>query len=190
MASTICKPGTSRRSSRRSRRGPAPRSSNEYAIAKKKRSDYAIDHLVPLDLGGTNGLTNLWPIPLKGTATPHRKAVVDAAVYKSMCAGFISLATAQGLSMPPGPASIPIWSPRHRRVKQLWFWSETGGIEPHEGLSSTVSNPGLEPISGVKMSWNALTLPVRLSVRTRIPSRPSTPCPRVTYVVEGGLPDR
>jgi hypothetical protein len=127
----------------------------EYAIATKMRSDYAIDHLVPLDLGGTNALTNLWPIPLKGTATPQLKAVVDAAVHKSMCAGFISLATAQGLfnaSWPSVDTNLVTPAPT---VKQLWFWSETGGTNLMR-VAATVSNPGLEPINGVAMSWNAL----------------------------------
>jgi hypothetical protein len=127
----------------------------EYAIAKKKRSSYAIDHLVPLDLGGTNALTNLWPIPLKGTATPKRKAVVDAAVHKSMCAGFISLATAQGLFNMNWPSiNTNVVTPAPT-VKELWFWSETGGTNLMR-LVATVSNPGLEPINGVKVSWNAL----------------------------------
>jgi len=110
---------------------------------------------VPPDLGGTNALSNLWPIPLKGTATPQRKAVVDAAVHKSMCAGFISLATAQGLfnvSWPSVDTNLITPTPT---IKQVWFWSETGGTNLTR-VVATVSNPGLEPISGVKVSWNAL----------------------------------
>ncbi len=127
----------------------------EYAIAKRTRSNYTIDQLVPPDLGGTNALTNLWPEPLKGTAAPERKAVVDAAVHKSLCAGFISLATAQGLfnaSWASVDTNLVTSAPT---VKQLWFWSETGGTNLMR-VVATVSNPGLEPINGVKMSWNAL----------------------------------
>jgi hypothetical protein len=126
----------------------------EYAIAKKKRSDFAIDHLVPIDLGGTNAISNLWPIPLKGTATAQRKAVVDAAVHKSMCAGFISLAAAQGLfNASWANVDTDLITPAPT-VKQLWFWSEAGGTNLMRVVAS-VSNPGLEPINGVKMSWNA-----------------------------------
>jgi len=119
------------------------------------RGDYAIDHLIPLDLGGTNALTNLWPIPLGGMTTPESKAVVDAAVHKSMCAGFISLSTAQGqfnASWPSVDTNLVTPAPT---VKQLWFWSETGGTNLMR-VAVTVSNPGLEPINGVKMSWNGL----------------------------------
>ncbi len=32
-----------------------------YKIPKGERSQYTIDHLVPLSLGGSNNLRNLWP---------------------------------------------------------------------------------------------------------------------------------
>jgi hypothetical protein len=100
-------------------------------------------------------LNNLWPIPLKGTATPQRKAVVDAAVHKSLCTGFISLATAQGLFSAFWPSVDTNLVTPAPTVKQLWFWSETGGTNLMR-VVATVSNPGLEPINGVTVSWNAL----------------------------------
>ena len=155
MANTICKPSYVKKIKSQITNETSTKIFAEYSIAKKKRSDYAIDHLVPVDMGGTNALTNLWPIPLKGTATPQRKAVVDAAVRKSMCAGFISLAAAQGLfniSWPSVDTNLVSPAPV---VNQQWFWSETGGTNLMRVVAS-VSNPGLEPVSGVKVSWNAL----------------------------------
>jgi len=35
----------------------------EYRIAEKRWSDFTIDHLIPLALGGSNAKKNLWPEP-------------------------------------------------------------------------------------------------------------------------------
>jgi hypothetical protein len=155
VASTICKPQYVNKIKLQITKKMSSEVFAEYAIAKKKRSDYAIDRLVPPDLGGTNALTNLWPIPLKGTATPRRKAVVDAAVHKSMCAGFISLPTAQALFNAYWPGVDTNLVTPAPAINQLWFWSATGGTNLMRVVAS-VSNPGLEPISGVKVSWSAL----------------------------------
>src|SRR4051812_8233179 len=35
----------------------------EYGIARSAQRNYVIDHLIPLEVGGGNDLTNLWPEP-------------------------------------------------------------------------------------------------------------------------------
>lgn len=153
--STICKPQNVDKAGAQVTNKTSTAVFDEYGIAKKQRSEYAVDHLVPLDLGGTNALTNLWPIPLKGSTTPSLKATVDAAVHKSMCAGFISLAAAQGLfNANWSSVNTNLVTPAPT-AKELWFWSETGGTNLMR-VAATVSNPGLEPINGVMISWNAL----------------------------------
>jgi hypothetical protein len=57
---------------------------------------YKLDHLISLDLGGSNELRNLWP--LSYSATPwdaHRKDVLENRLHAMVCAGAISLAVAQ-----------------------------------------------------------------------------------------------
>lgn len=41
-----------------------------YSIPVNERVDYTIDHLVPLSLGGSNKITNLWPQHKSITSAP------------------------------------------------------------------------------------------------------------------------
>ena len=51
-----------------------------------------LDHLVPLELGGNNSAANLWPeVP----PTPNPKDSVENALNAAVCAGRVSLASAQ-----------------------------------------------------------------------------------------------
>jgi hypothetical protein len=51
-----------------------------------------LDHLVPLELGGSNDATNLWP---EKPPTPNPKDSVERALNRAVCDGTITLAAAQ-----------------------------------------------------------------------------------------------
>jgi hypothetical protein len=51
-----------------------------------------LDHLVPLELGGSNDATNLWP---EWPPTPNPKDKVEDALNAAVCDGRVSLAAAQ-----------------------------------------------------------------------------------------------
>jgi hypothetical protein len=51
-----------------------------------------LDHLVPLELGGSNDITNLWPELGK---VPNPKDAVENTLKRDVCAGKVSLAAAQ-----------------------------------------------------------------------------------------------
>jgi hypothetical protein len=53
---------------------------------------YVIDHLVSLELGGSNELDNLWP---EQTEESKRKDAVENALHRAVCQGQMSLADAQ-----------------------------------------------------------------------------------------------
>lgn len=63
----------------------------EYAgYATSGRTE--LDHLVPLELGGSNDATNLWPEP---GASPNPKDSTERALNRAVCEGRIPLAAAQ-----------------------------------------------------------------------------------------------
>jgi hypothetical protein len=56
---------------------------------------YEVDHLVPLELGGSNAITNLWPQPKKGTWTASQKDVLENKLHDLVCSNQLDLQEAQ-----------------------------------------------------------------------------------------------
>ena len=61
-----------------------------YGTRKSKRTE--LDHLVSLELGGSNDAANLWP---ESPPTPNPKDKVENALHRAVCEGRVSLAAAQ-----------------------------------------------------------------------------------------------
>lgn len=56
---------------------------------------YNVDHLIPVSLGGSNSLTNLWPQPLSGEWNYHMKNKLEGKLSKMVCGGAITLERAR-----------------------------------------------------------------------------------------------
>ncbi len=54
-----------------------------------------IDHIVPLELGGSNAIANLFPEPGSGTANYHVKDALENRAKAMVCAGQLSLGAAR-----------------------------------------------------------------------------------------------
>lgn len=52
-----------------------------------------LDHFIPLELGGSNDATNLWPEP--ETSIPNKKDGIEDAAREAVCDGQMTLAVAQ-----------------------------------------------------------------------------------------------
>jgi hypothetical protein len=67
----------------------------EYGVTKHLPGEYEVDHLVSLQLGGSNDIANLWP----EAATPkpgfHEKDQVENYLHSQVCSGNITLRKAQ-----------------------------------------------------------------------------------------------
>jgi hypothetical protein len=91
----ICTPGYSRkvRAVPRSLRNDAYRL---YGIASPNPGDYQLDHLIPLCLGGSNSIRNLWPQSYRTSPwNAHVKDVLERRLCNLVCAGKVDLQTAQ-----------------------------------------------------------------------------------------------
>ena len=76
----------------------------EYAIdpATVASGDHEIDHVVPLELDGSNAIQNLWP---QDCQSAHRKDALENALRRLVCAGALSLAEAQTAIATDWPAA-------------------------------------------------------------------------------------
>lgn len=67
----------------------------EYGILSHSVGEYEVDHLISLELGGSNAISNLWPeaaIPMPGF---HEKDAVENYLHSQVCTGVIGLSQAQ-----------------------------------------------------------------------------------------------
>lgn len=56
---------------------------------------FEVDHLIPLELGGDNAITNLWPQPADPRPGFHEKDHVEDYLHREVCSGAMPLDEAQ-----------------------------------------------------------------------------------------------
>jgi hypothetical protein len=67
----------------------------EYGIASHAPGEYEVDHLISLELGGSNDIANLWPQPASPTPGFHQKDQLENYLHDQVCGGKLSLPQAQ-----------------------------------------------------------------------------------------------
>lgn len=67
----------------------------EYGIVSHTKGQYEVDHLISLELGGSNDIANLWPELAAPTPGFHQKDGVENTLHSQVCSGAISLVDAQ-----------------------------------------------------------------------------------------------
>ncbi len=67
----------------------------EYGITSRSPGQYEVDHLVSLELGGSNDIANLWPEPASPTPGFHEKDKVENYLHDQVCSGAMDLLEAQ-----------------------------------------------------------------------------------------------
>ena len=67
----------------------------EYGITSHAPGQYEVDHLVSLELGGSNDIANLWPELASPKPGFHEKDKVENYLHDQVCTGAISLQQAQ-----------------------------------------------------------------------------------------------
>jgi hypothetical protein len=92
-AARICRPGYASSV----RNVPASEKEAVYARYGVAHVPYAheVDHLVSLELGGSNGIRNLWPEPYAGRWGARTKDVLENRLHALVCSGRLRLRFAQ-----------------------------------------------------------------------------------------------
>jgi hypothetical protein len=67
----------------------------EYGITYHSPGQYEVDHLVPLELGGSNDIANLWPEAASPKPGFHEKDQVENYLHDQVCSGAMPLHDAQ-----------------------------------------------------------------------------------------------
>jgi hypothetical protein len=114
---------------------------------------YEVDHLVPLELGGSNDIANLWPQPAQPVPGFHQKDGLENYLHDQVCAGAMALADVQtaiasdwlgawngmqGQTIAPTTTSAAIASPAFSNVSAPASSSSSG--DGHTYYASTASN--------------------------------------------------
>jgi hypothetical protein len=69
---------------------------NAYGISTHKPGDYEIDHLISLELGGSNSVRNLWPESFKSQPlNAHVKDEIENKLHEMICNDQIDVAQTQ-----------------------------------------------------------------------------------------------
>jgi hypothetical protein len=77
---------------------PAPEKAKvyaEYGIKTHRPGQYEVDHLISLELGGSNDIRNLWPQSYTGVWNAHLKDRLENELHRRVLAGTITLVDAQ-----------------------------------------------------------------------------------------------
>jgi hypothetical protein len=67
----------------------------EYGIRDTRPNAYEVDYLITPELGGSEGIRNLWPQPYSAVWNAHVKDELEDRLHGLVCAGQVDLATAQ-----------------------------------------------------------------------------------------------
>jgi len=69
----------------------------EYGITTHTTGEYEVDHLISLELGGSNDIANLWPEAAEPKPGFHEKDKVENYLHEEICNGAMTLSEAQNI---------------------------------------------------------------------------------------------
>ena len=95
-AEIICVPGYSK-TVRKTTASMKREVYEKYNIPINKRKEFVLDHLISLQIGGTNEIPNLFPQRSTGIINSRTKDKIENYLKRQVCKGNITLQEAQGL---------------------------------------------------------------------------------------------
>jgi hypothetical protein len=67
----------------------------EYGVFNRTTNEYEIDHIIPLSIGGTNDIKNLFPQPAMPRPGFHQKDICETCFKRMICNGELNITEAQ-----------------------------------------------------------------------------------------------
>lgn len=108
-AQDVCTPGYAKKV-RNVPSGVKRQAYARYGIAQRAAGEFEVDHLISLELGGSNSIRNLWPQSfMTHPWNAHVKDAIENELHRQVCAGTMSLHDAQH-------AIATDWIAAYRRV--------------------------------------------------------------------------
>lgn len=93
-ATQVCTPGYAR-SVRNVPESEKSKVYQEYGIISHTPGEYEVDHLISLELGGSNDIKNLWTEVYAGPYNAHDKDKIENYLHAEVCSGKMTLHDAQ-----------------------------------------------------------------------------------------------
>jgi hypothetical protein len=90
----LCTPGTAAKARKALKASTKRDVFRRYGVTPKKGA-YEVDHLISLELGGSNDLANLWPESYHGPHNAHEKDALENQLHRLVCTGYVTLSDAQ-----------------------------------------------------------------------------------------------
>jgi hypothetical protein len=112
-----------------------------YGVSLRERDQYLADRLIPVSLGGSNAMTNLWPQPYSGGALD--KDLLESHLRRLVCTGRVPLAEAQRAIAKDWGAAAKKYLPMVPTDASPSPNARTGPVDPFE-----VRRGGLCPAAG------------------------------------------
>ena len=95
----------------------------EYGFTyPQPRGAFEVDHLIPLELGGDNTISNLWPEAAEPAPGFHEKDKVENYLHRQVCAGAMTLVDAQRQIATDW---IKVWDADRRASLRRLRWDRT-----------------------------------------------------------------
>ena len=113
----------------------------EYGVVEHVPGQYQVDHLISLELGGSNDIANLWPEPADPRPGFHEKDTVENRLHDEVCSGAISLQRAQVL------------------IAANWL-SAYVGATPNSGSAAATATPAIVQSTPTAASQSGLDIHV------------------------------